>query len=114
MSLIDSIGIPKGFAGRSMVDGVADGFEAFALSSLAAEVGGNGPLIFVARDGQRLPAIVEALSFAAPELPLLEFPAWDCLPYDRVSPGADTAARRLDAMAAMIALARTPHRAVVL
>src|SRR4029077_20757181 len=114
MTLIDSIGIPKGRAGRFMVDGVADGFEAFALAALAAEIGRDGPFIFVARDGQRLPAIAEALSFAAPELPLLEFPAWDCLPYDRVSPGADAAARRLDAMASMIALGKTPHRAVVL
>jgi transcription-repair coupling factor (superfamily II helicase) len=114
MSLINPIGIPKGRAGRFMLDGVADGFEAFALASLAAEIGGDGPLIFVARDGQRLPAIAEALSFAAPGLPLLEFPAWDCLPYDRVSPGADAAARRLDAMAAMIALRKTQHRAVVL
>ena len=61
-------------------------------------------MLFVARDGQRLPAIVEALAFAAPDLPVLEFPAWDCLPYDRVSPGADAAARRLDALSAMIAL----------
>ncbi|MGB3387002.1 MAG: transcription-repair coupling factor, partial [Pseudaminobacter sp.] len=35
-------------------------------------------------------------------------------PYDRVSPGAEAAARRLDALAAMAALAREPHRAVIL
>ena len=74
----------------------------------------TGRSLFVARDGQRLPAIVEALAFAAPDLPVLEFPAWDCLPYDRVSPGADAAARRLDALAAMIALRKKPHRAVIL
>ena len=45
---------------------------------------------------------------------MLEFPAWDCLPYDRVSPGADAAARRLHALAAMAALRKSPHRAVVL
>ena len=68
----------------------------------------------MARDGQRLPAIIEALSFAAPGLPVLELPAWDCLPYDRVSPGSDAAAKRLDALTAMIALAKKPHRAVIL
>ena len=114
MSLIDRIGIPKGRAGRFMVDGVADGYEAFALAALAAEIGGDGPLLFVARDGQRLPAIAEALAFAAPELPVLEFPAWDCLPYDRVSPGSDAAARRLDAMASMVTLGKKPHRAIIL
>ena len=96
------------------VDGVADGFEAFALSAIARQAAANAPLLFVARDGQRLPAIAEGLAFAAPELPVLQLPAWDCLPYDRVSPGADAAARRLEAMAGLAALRKTPHRAVVL
>ncbi|MEI5679581.1 MULTISPECIES: transcription-repair coupling factor [unclassified Mesorhizobium] len=114
MSLIKKIGLPKGGIGQFIVDGVADGYEAFALAQAVAETAPDAPVIFVARDGQRLPAIVEALAFATPELPVLEFPAWDCLPYDRVSPGADAAARRLDAMAAMTALAKKPHRAVIL
>ncbi|MCP9233520.1 transcription-repair coupling factor [Mesorhizobium sp. LMG 17147] len=114
MSLIPTIGLPKGRADQFIVDGVADGYEAFALVQAAREIAPDKPVLFVARDGQRLPAIVEALAFAAPGLPVLELPAWDCLPYDRVSPGADAAARRLDALAAMIALVKKPHRAVVL
>ncbi|MDX8511189.1 transcription-repair coupling factor [Mesorhizobium captivum] len=114
MSLIPSIGLPKGRAGQFIVDGVADGYEAFALVRTAHEIAPDKPVLFVARDGQRLPAIIDALAFAAPGLPVLELPAWDCLPYDRVSPGADAAARRLDALSAIIALARKPHRAVIL
>ncbi|TGT59612.1 transcription-repair coupling factor [Mesorhizobium sp. M00.F.Ca.ET.170.01.1.1] len=114
MSLIPIIGLPKGRAGQFIVDGVADGYEAFALVQTAQEIAPDKPVLFVARDGQRLPAIIEALAFAAPGLPVLELPAWDCLPYDRVSPGADAAARRLDALSAMIALAKKPHRAVIL
>jgi transcription-repair coupling factor (superfamily II helicase) len=114
MSLIPKIGLPKGHALDSIVDGVADGYEAFAIAQAAAEIAPDRPVLFVARDGQRLPAIVEALAFVAPGLPVLELPAWDCLPYDRVSPGSDAAARRLDALTAMIALAKKPHRAVVL
>ena len=114
MPLIDRIGLPKNLTGLALVDGVPDGFEAFALVAAAAELNPDGPVVFVARDGQRLPAIEEALAFAAPELPVVELPAWDCLPYDRVSPGADAAARRLDAMAAIAALRKKPHRAVIL
>ncbi|PBC00049.1 transcription-repair coupling factor [Mesorhizobium sp. WSM3862] len=114
MSLIPSIGLPKGRAGQFIVDGVADGYEAFALARTAQEIAPDKPVLFVARDGQRLPAIIDALAFAAPGLPVLELPAWDCLPYDRVSPGADAAARRLDALSAIIALAKKPHRAVIL
>ena len=111
MKLIQPIRLPA--TGAATIDSVADGYEAFALASVAAGLG-DKPLIFVVRDGQRLPAIAETLAFASPGLPVLELPAWDCLPYDRVSPGADAAARRLDAMAAMVALRDKPHRAVVL
>ncbi len=111
MSLIDPIRLPD--EGAVVVDGVADGYEAFALAALAAGQG-ERPVIFVVRDGQRVPAIAETLRFSAPGLPVLDLPAWDCLPYDRVSPGADAAARRLDAMAAMAALRQTPHRAMIL
>jgi len=114
MSLIPKIGLPKGGTGSFAIDGVADGYEAFALAQAAREIAPDRPLVFVARDGQRLPAIVEALAFADPGLPVLELPAWDCLPYDRVSPGSDAAARRLDALAAIVALRAKPHRAVVL
>ncbi|MGE0282646.1 MAG: CarD family transcriptional regulator [Rhizobiaceae bacterium] len=114
MSLIPTIGLPKGRSGQFIVDGVADGYEPFALAKASAEAAPDGPRIFVARDGQRLPAIAETLAFADPGLPVLELPAWDCLPYDRVSPGSDAAARRLDALAGIIALKKSPHRAIIL
>ena len=52
-------------------------------------------LVHVARDGQRSRAFQEALSFAAPEIEVLDFPSWDCQPYDRVSPNASIIARRM-------------------
>ena len=114
MTLLPRIALDKGRRGLTVVDGVADGYEAFALAQLSAEIAADAPLIFVARDGQRLPLVAEALAFVAPGLPVLQLPAWDCLPYDRVSPGSDAAARRLDALSAMIALADKPHRAIIL
>ncbi|MDS1135305.1 transcription-repair coupling factor [Nitratireductor indicus] len=114
MSLIEAIKLPRGGRGSLTVDGVADGYEAFALAVAAREVAPDGPVLFILRDGQRLPAIAEALRFVDPGLPVLELPAWDCLPYDRVSPGGDAAARRLTAMSAMAELQERPHRAIVL
>ena len=110
MELIDPIR-PKGVR-PVVVSGVADGFEAFALAALVEGLDRDAPLLLVVRDGQRIPSLREALAFAVPSLPVLELPAWDCLPYDRVSPGADAAARRLDAMAAMADPA-SPIRTVV-
>lgn len=41
-------------------------------------------------------ALAEAIRFFAADAALREFPAWDCLPYDRVSPNAEVVSRRID------------------
>lgn len=113
MASLPVLGFESGRKGTFTVDGVADGYEAFVMGRIVAETGG-GPVVYVVRDGQRLPGLVRAMAFVNPALPCLTLPGWDCLPYDRVSPGSDTAARRLDAFAAMIALQQDPHPAIVL
>ena len=52
-------------------------------------------LVYVARDGQRQALLENGLAFAAPDVEVLSFPAWDCQPYDRVSPNPAVAARRM-------------------
>lgn len=87
-----------------VIDGVADGFEAFCLARLVEEIGERGPVMYIVRDGQRIADLEQVLNFVSPDLPVLHLPAWDCLPYDRVSPGADASARRLAALAALASL----------
>ncbi len=43
----------------------------------------------------------KSVRFFAPELTLLHFPAWDCLPYDRVSPKSDIESLRLASLATL-------------
>ena len=79
---------------------VADAAEGMVLADLARAVAArpNAPAISLAvicRDGQRMATLARALSFFGPELQTLEFPAWDCLPYDRVSPNASVVAQRM-------------------
>jgi transcription-repair coupling factor (superfamily II helicase) len=79
---------------------VADGAEGLVLGDLARAVAArsNAPavsLAVVCRDGPRMAALARALRFFAPDMELLEFPAWDCLPYDRVSPNAAVLAQRM-------------------
>ncbi len=114
MSLLPPIVLQKRATGRAVVDQVADGYEGFALVELSRSLAPERPILFIARDGQRLTAIEQALAFCNPQLPVLTLPAWDCLPYDRVSPGADAAARRLDAISHLVALREKPHRSVIL
>ncbi len=79
--------------------GVPDGAESYALARLLAETRAHGlALVFVARDATRMAMVSEALQFFDPEVEILQLPAWDCLPYDRVSPNSAISARRLLAL----------------
>ena len=82
---------------------VADGAEGLVLSDLARAIaaGPEAPAIslcVVCRDGQRMAALSRSLAFFGPDIQTLEFPAWDCLPYDRVSPNASVVAQRMTAL----------------
>ncbi len=82
---------------------VADGAEGLVLADLARAVAArpDAPAISLAvvcRDGQRMAALSRALSFFGPDILTMEFPAWDCLPYDRVSPNASVVAQRMTAL----------------
>ena len=81
---------------------VPDGFDALVAADLARALSGTfeGPavLVHVARDSGRSNAFQNALKFVAPEIEAMSFPAWDCQPYDRVSPNAAIAAQRMTAL----------------
>ncbi len=81
------------------IGGVPEGFDAHVL--LQAVVKLNGPILFIARDDSRLAAMQTALRFFEPGLPVFVFPAWDCLPYDRVSPNAEVSAARMAVLATL-------------
>ena len=86
-----------------------EGYDAFVVAELAHALAKDGEqravtLAFVARDSLRAQTFIDALSFAAPEIEALYLPAWDCQPYDRVSPNAAVSAERMTVLAR---LART-------
>ncbi len=80
---------------------VPDGLEGLAIGDLARAEGlkdGKPSLIVILRDAARLAAMEHALGFYAPDIATIVFPAWDCQPYDRVSPNAGVVARRMTAL----------------
>jgi len=87
--------------GRLLVGGCPEGFDARYLAGVVARAG--GPVVHVARDDARLASLRAALGFFAPDLPVLTLPAWDCLPYDRISPNPEIAAARMATLAALAA-----------
>ena len=82
------------------VGGAPEGFDAQLI--LSEIVKSEGPVLHIARDDKRLAAMQAALAFFDPSMPVVTFPGWDCLPYDRVSPNAEVSATRMATLAALV------------
>ncbi|WP_170363356.1 transcription-repair coupling factor [Ruegeria arenilitoris] len=92
------------------VGGAPEGFDAQLVLNEVTRSG--GPVVHVARDDKRAEAMRAALRFFAPDMPVVLFPGWDCLPFDRVSPNPDIAAARVATLAALVH--QMPERFVLL
>jgi transcription-repair coupling factor (superfamily II helicase) len=86
-------------AKHAIAGGVPEGLDALLLGELARHAPRGAPILHVARDANRLATLEEALSFFAPDVTVLTFPAWDGVPYDRVAPNTETIARRIATLA---------------
>ncbi len=83
--------------GNATVCGAPEGLDALAFADAARLRGGVN--VFVARDDSRAAAFASALDFFAPDLDVRRLPAWDCQPYDRISPSPRVAAQRAATLA---------------
>ncbi len=81
--------------GQTEIAGAPPGVDARVLGEIART---GRDVLHVARDDARLAGAAEELAFFHPGIPVLRIPAWDCLPYDRVSPNGDVVSRRIDAL----------------
>src|SRR6185312_6020587 len=84
---------------RTIVN-VPDGMQPVVLARLVEErlkaaADAKVAVVFVARDGRRLQRMEDVLRAMLPGHSILTLPAWDCLPYDRVSPNGVTIAARM-------------------
>ena len=86
----------SGDAPELVAAGLPEGADALVLSRAVRMRGGRA--LFVARDDARASAFRQQCRFFAPDIPVLYLPAWDCLPYDRVSPSRSLAALRAGAL----------------
>jgi len=76
--------------------GAPEGLDALTVADRLRADGGVGA--FVARDYARMGEFVQAFRFFAKDIEVVEFPAWDCLPYDRLSPTSSVSAERMAAL----------------
>ncbi len=90
----------------TILAGAPEGYDALVIAEAVSK--NAGLHLHIARDELRAAALAEALQFFAPKVPLLIFPGWDCLPYDRVSPKAEVAAERMATLAALTGKVKGP------
>jgi transcription-repair coupling factor (superfamily II helicase) len=83
--------------GRIAVHGAPEGHDAYLIGDLVVR-GAVPDLLHVCHDDSRMARFASALAFFHPKLDIVTVPAWDCLPYDRVSPNAEIVSRRVDAL----------------
>ncbi len=82
---------------RATLFGAPEGHDAATLGALL-RARKSGAWLHVCHDDGRMARFVASLQFFHPGLDVLTFPAWDCLPYDRVSPNGEIASRRIDTL----------------
>ncbi len=86
-------------AGHLRVGGAPEGFDArVLLRELDAR---DAPVVHVARDDKRAEAMAAAIRAHRAGVSVLRLPAWDCLPYDRLSPAAEVSATRMATLTAL-------------
>ncbi|MDB5440482.1 MAG: mfd, partial [Caulobacteraceae bacterium] len=79
--------------GRIDLSQAPEGYDALVMADLVRARGGLS--MFVARDSSRATAFIGAMAFFAPEVEIIHFPSWDCLPYDRIGPSGGVSAQRM-------------------
>lgn len=91
------------------VSSVPEGYDAFLLDSFARN--SSRDILYVVSDGNELARTADLLEYINPGLRVLRFPAWDTVPYDRVSPNVNIISTRIDTLSelALKPLAKTPR-----
>lgn len=97
--------------GLREVAGAPFGTDLLAFSHAVRRV--ERSFVYVARDERIANVAADFLEFCAPDIEVNLLPAWDSLPYDRISPSPSLAARRCRSLASL-ANAQAKHTRSVL
>ncbi len=100
------------------LSGVPTGAESLVLAELlAGKRRLESPaqtILHIAVGDRSLDLTANTLAFFAPDVEIITFPAWDCMPYDRASPNTTIMAARMRALAALAQAPRTGQSRVIL
>ncbi len=83
------------------------------LARAAHGTGAGGRAVVIAADEAAMRALADTVPVFAPEVEVLTFPAWDCLPYDRASPALRVMSERLSTLEKLQAKQQGPQLLIV-
>ena len=98
-------------AHKILLGGAPEGYDAYLLLQ---ELAKGQPILHIARDDKRMSAMRASLMVLKPDSVVIVFPAWDCLPYDRVSPNPEISAQRMASLAWLVTQDQTTGPFIVL
>lgn len=85
----------KNFMGATF-SSLPKGADALLLGQFATDSATD--IIYIAADGVELANMASLVEYMYPALKVLRFPAWDTVPYDRVSPNPGIVSQRIDCL----------------
>lgn len=94
------------------ISSVPEGMEPWLLAEMAEKT--EEDILYIAPDGVSLEQTANVLQYIMPEAEVLRFPAWDTVPYDRVSPNAEIVAARVDVLAQLAMLPKIKKKRFVI
>lgn len=86
---------------HTVLYGVPHGYDALHIARQIKSTAGQ-MIMHIATDDMAAARLEETLAFFAPDVEVLKFPAWDCLPYDRVSPSQDIMGERVKTLSKLV------------
>ena len=101
-------------AARSADFSLVDGLRAPLLAALLERRGGPQALLAIVATGRESEYLRSALASVQPDAEIIEFPAWETLPHERLSPSAETVGKRIDALRRLKAWTANPQGNIIL
>ncbi|MGV8876752.1 MAG: transcription-repair coupling factor [Rhodoglobus sp.] len=98
LSRADTVENALRFSQQSADFSLVDGLRAPLLSSLLTHSGAPRCLLAITATGRESESLRLSLSSYLPDAQIVEFPAWETLPHERLSPSAETVGKRMQAL----------------
>ena len=101
------------YANRNAEFSLVDGLRAPLIAGLLDKRDDAQALLAIVSTGRESEALRESLSSVLPHAEIIEFPAWETLPHERLSPSSETVGKRIAALRRLAEWDRTRPIVVV-